>query len=278
MTDPPVRASAFADAWTQVDRTEDPDFFVGVLDATRAGLLERARSAPIEFFAALALEPGQRVLDVGCGTGDFLRLLAPLVAPGDAVGIDLSETMISQARARTATGPGAPNLQFHIGDVHALTFEASSFDRVLATQVLLHVPQPAVALGEMARVLTREGLLAINEIDWNSITIESTDRELARRFSALTCDGLRNGLIVRKLPAMLRELGFQKIQVAPEVAVSWQPDAFHEWFLEPALAHFVRVGGFTIAEAEWLLHDLDDLASQGRYFTARTTYSITAAR
>jgi ubiquinone/menaquinone biosynthesis C-methylase UbiE len=277
MTDNPVRATAFADAWIQVDQTDDPAFFIGVLDATRAGMLERARHSPAKFFDALGLQSGHRVLDVGCGTGDFLRLLAPLVSPGDAVGVDMSETMIAEARARSITSSGAANIAFQIGDVQALTFEAGSFDRVLATQVLLHVPEPAAALSEMTRVLARGGLLAISEIDWNSITIESSDRGLARRFTALACDELRNGLIVRKLPAMLRDLGFRNIHVRPEVAVSWQPDAFHDWFLRPSLAHFVRVGGLTSAEAEWFLHDLDDLDAQGRYFSARTTYGITAA-
>ncbi len=278
MSDDPVRATAFADAWIQVDRTDDPEFFIGVLDATRAGMLERARRSPAEFFAPWALRPGHRVLDVGCGTGDFLGLLAPLVSPGDAVGIDLSETMIAEARERSASGPTAANLAFQIGDVQAMPFERGSFDRVFAAQVLLHVPEPAVALGEMTRVLAGGGLLAITEVDWNSITIESTDREMARRFTALASDGLRNGLIVRKLPSMLRELGFREIQIRPEVAVSWQPDAFHDWFLRPSMSHFVRVGGFTSAEAEWFLQDLDHLATQGRYFSARTTYSFTAAQ
>ena len=62
----------------------------------------------------------------------------------------------------------------------------------------------------MTRVLARGGRLAITEIDWNSISIESTNRELARRFTALACDELRNGLIVRRLPSMLRELGFRR--------------------------------------------------------------------
>lgn len=82
MAQPLVPATAFADAWIQIDRTDNPRFFVNVLDATRALLLERARTSPREFFAPLALGPGLNVLDVGCGTGDFIRLIAPIVSPG----------------------------------------------------------------------------------------------------------------------------------------------------------------------------------------------------
>ena len=74
--EPLVPSTAFADAWIQVDRTENPRFFVNLLDATRARLLERARTSPTDFFAPLALRPGLNVLDVGCGTGDFLRLIS----------------------------------------------------------------------------------------------------------------------------------------------------------------------------------------------------------
>jgi len=65
----PVPSTAFADAWIQVDRTENPDFFVKLLDATRAELLERARLSPAAFFAHLDIRPEHRVLDAGCGTG-----------------------------------------------------------------------------------------------------------------------------------------------------------------------------------------------------------------
>lgn len=276
MDEPLLGAWAFADSWLQVDQTDDPGFFVAVLDETRAGLLERARREPAAFFAPLSLQAGMRVLDVGCGTGDLLRLLAPLVAPGDAVGIDISETMISEALHRH--GGLLPNLDFRVGDALALPFADASFDRVLASQVLLHVPHPEVALSGIVRVLDRCGELSLTEIDWGSISIECTDRELSRRFTALACDGLRNGMIVRDLPAMLRRFGVTEIDMRPEVAVSWEPDAFHTWFVEPSIRHFVRTGTFTIDDAAFFLGDLHDRAQSGRYFSTRTTYTITARR
>ena len=268
MAQPLVPSTAFADAWIQVDRTEDPRFFVNLLDATRARLLERARTSPREFFAPLALRPGLNVLDVGCGTGDSLRLLAPIISPGSAVGVDLSETMIAEARQRSAEN--IDNLSFRVGSVLDLPFPAASFDRVLATQLLLHVSDPAKALVEIKRVLAPLGMASISEIDWGTLVVQSSDNQLGRRFSDLACRELRNGLIIRELPGQLRELGFNHIIILPEVEVTQDPGAFYTWFVEPSLKHFKRIGAFSEAEADAFLADLRDRARRGRGWVAHT--------
>ena len=276
MVQPLVPSTAFADAWIQVDRTENPRFFVNLLDATRIRLLERARTSPREFFAPLALRPGLDVLDVGCGTGDFLRLLAPIVSPGTAVGVDLSETMIAEARQRSAENLG--NLSFRVGSVLELPFPAESFDRVIATQLLLHVPDPQKALLEIRRVLAPSGVVSITEIDWGTLVVQSSDNELGRRFSDLACRELRNGLIIRELPGQLRELGFNHILIAPEVEVAQDLDAFYKWFVEPSLGHFKKIGAFSEAEADAFLSDLNERACRGHYFSSRTCYTILASQ
>jgi SAM-dependent methyltransferase len=276
LAEPLVPSTAFADAWIQVDRTENPRFFVNLLDATRARLLERARTSPEEFFAPLALRPGLKVLDVGCGTGDFLRLLAPIVSPGTAVGVDLNETMIAEACQRSAEN--VDNLSFRVGSVLDLPFPAASFDRILATQLLLHVPDPLKALTEIKRVLAPSGIVSITEIDWGTLVVQSSDSELGRRFSDLACRELRNGLIVRELPGRLRDLGFDDVVIRPEVEVALNLDAFYKWFVEPSLNHFKRIGAFSGAEADALLRDLNERARSGHYFSSRTFYTILAAQ
>ena len=275
MAQPLAPSTAFADAWIQVDQSENPRFFVNLLDATRARLLEQARKSPIQFFAPLSPRSGLNILDVGCGTGDFLRLLAPIVSPGKAVGLDLSATMISEAIHRSAKDVG--NVSFRVGSVLELPFEADTFDRVLATQVLLHIPDPWKALSEMKRVLLASGLICITEIDWGTLVVQSSDNELGHRFSELACKELRNGLIIRELPGKLRELGFQDIVIRPEIEVAQEFDAFHTWFVEPSLKHFKRIGAFSEAEADTLLADLKERASRGSYFSSRTYYTILAS-
>jgi ubiquinone/menaquinone biosynthesis C-methylase UbiE len=276
LVQPLVPATAFADAWIQIDRTENPRFFVNLLDATRARLLERVRQSPELFFAPLALRPGLNVLDVGCGTGDLLRLLAPIVSPGTAVGVDLSETMIAEARQRSAEN--VDNLSFRMGSVLELPFPAGSFDRILATQLLLHVPDSCRALAEMKRVLSPSGVICVSEIDWGTLVVQSSNSELGRRFSELACRELRNGLIIRELPGQLRELGFEHIVIRPEIEVAQDLDAFYTWFVEPSLQHFKRIGAFSEAEADAFLADLKERAHRGRYFSSRTYYTVLASQ
>jgi ubiquinone/menaquinone biosynthesis C-methylase UbiE len=269
-----VPTTNFSESWAQVDNTEDPTFYVNMLDATRAHLLERARRSPTEFYKPLELESGQRVLDAGCGTGDFLRLLAPLIAPGAAVGIDLSQTMIEEAQRRSDSGN--PNVSFQTADVLNLPFEDGSFDRAIADRLLLHVPDLERALEELCRVLAPDGRLSVSEYDWDSMLVECSDRALGRRFTRLVCDQMYNGLIVRELPRQLRALGFNAIEIIPEVRVSQDLDAFCTWLIEPSMRHFARIGAFSREETEYFLEDLNERARTGRYFFSRTFYTIVA--
>src|SRR4051812_16620897 len=82
-----------------VDRAPDPQAFVRFLDGLRPSAAFRAYKN--QTFSALELQPGDAVLDVGCGPGDDIFALAELVgANGRAVGVDRSETMITEARRR----------------------------------------------------------------------------------------------------------------------------------------------------------------------------------
>lgn len=100
--------------------------------------------------AALDARPGQRVLDVGCGTGLNFRRLPP-----GAVGVDPSGGILRVARRRCRS------LAMAAGS--ALPFADASFDRVLSTYVLTTVPDWPRALDEMARVLRPGGRIVITD-------------------------------------------------------------------------------------------------------------------
>jgi ubiquinone/menaquinone biosynthesis C-methylase UbiE len=114
-----------------------------------------AQWAPILCDAA-AVAPGQRVLDVACGTGIVARTAADLVAPdGQVVGLDLNEAMLTVARRVR------PDIEWRQGNAAALPFPDGSFDTVLCQMALMFLPDRLKALREMGRVVRPGGTVAI---------------------------------------------------------------------------------------------------------------------
>ncbi len=99
---------------------------------------------------------GLRWIDVGCGNGAFTELLAERCAPAEIQGIDPSESQLAFARARHGAGVA----HFRQGDAMALPFADDSFDAAAMALVIFFVPDPPVAVAEMARVVRRGGLVA----------------------------------------------------------------------------------------------------------------------
>ncbi len=105
---------------------------------------------------AAKVTTGDRVLDVGCGTGIVARECAHRVgAAGSVSGIDISEEMLAVARRI------APGLDWHLGDAGELPFGDGSFDRVVSQFALMFFPDPELAISEMWRVLRPGGRLAL---------------------------------------------------------------------------------------------------------------------
>ena len=109
--------------------------------------------------ARARLRPGERVLDLGTGTGAVAERVASAVgADGEVVGVDISPEMLALARQRVAAG-GMQNVTFREGRAEALPVEEAGFDAVLASLSLMYVIDRAAAAREIARVLRPGGRL-----------------------------------------------------------------------------------------------------------------------
>lgn len=111
--------------------------------------------------------PGERVLDLACGTGTLARHVAPAVGPGGAVvAVDINPGMLSVARAKPAPGSGGGDrgarIDWMLGSALALAFDDGSFDLVLCQQGLQFFPDRVGALREVRRVLRPGGRIALN--------------------------------------------------------------------------------------------------------------------
>ncbi|HKW59686.1 MAG TPA: methyltransferase domain-containing protein [Candidatus Dormibacteraeota bacterium] len=133
------------------------DFFdrmAPIYDAWAGGQHGRVATRLVDLAAPVQDE---HVLDVGTGTGLVANLVAPRVNPGLVIGIDLSEHMLSIARARKEK-----NVQFLGMAAEHLVFRPGTFDLVTMGESLAYLADPTVALAEAHRVLRSGGRLAVS--------------------------------------------------------------------------------------------------------------------
>lgn len=110
----------------------------------------------------VGLQPGERVLDVACGTGDWTRCAAARVGPqGQVVGLDISPEMSAVARRKDAAEPGSAPIAWREGSADALPLPDAAFDVVCCQLGLMFFPDRVAALAEMRRVLAPGGRLAL---------------------------------------------------------------------------------------------------------------------
>jgi len=112
-----------------------------------------------ELVERAALRPGERVLDVACGTGIVAKLAATRVGPGSVVGIDINPGMLAVA---SAADPDAQSVEWVEASAEALPLVDGSFDVALCQMGLQFFPDRPAALREVGRVLAADGRLLIN--------------------------------------------------------------------------------------------------------------------
>jgi SAM-dependent methyltransferase len=184
-----------------------------------AQLEERTASVNAAFLLP-HLRSGMRVLDIGSGPGTITLGLAEAVAPGEAVGVDIQESMVERARSLAAERRVA-NVRFERADAYELPFPDSSYDAALEHHVLMHLADPVRALREVRRVLRPGCVLALRDPDvatavqWPMTPELERFIELRMRAFALQGTDGRAGRMHRQL---LLDAGFER---AATRAVTW---------------------------------------------------------
>jgi ubiquinone/menaquinone biosynthesis C-methylase UbiE len=152
---------------------------------TGPGMEEEIRIARL----LLGLGPGDGVLDIACGPGNFSRAFATAVGEsGLVVGIDASQTMLERGAADTQR-TGIENLFLIRGDAGALPFVDESFDAVCCFAALHLFADPMKALDEMARILTPGGRIALMTSVQRQLGPRGPLRPLTERLSGMRVFG-----------------------------------------------------------------------------------------
>lgn len=165
---------------------------------------------------AADLAEGERVLDVGCGTGTLALVAAERVgADGRVVGIDPSVEMIAKAREKAAARAhsGAGSVSFELGRIEQLPFEDASFDVVLSTLMFHHLParEQHSGLCEVRRVLVPGGRLVIVDFPGGGPLLH---RLLGHVLHSHRDRETHHGHQLGRVAQLAAELGFEDVEVS----------------------------------------------------------------
>lgn len=265
-----------------VDRHPDVAMLLSAMDETAQW--EATKQLRAWERERLALRPGQRLLDVGCGLGDAgIALSEDLGEAGEVVGIDGSEVMLAEAQRRAA---GAScGTHFRVGDAGALDEPDASFDAVRSERMLQWVPDPARAVAEMARVVRPGGLVCLTDSDWSTLDLDIGDPDLAARVRAtFAVDRDRQTTVGGRLAALAEAAGLvtEAETAATQVWSGWDPDASprpNGW-APPSVtaAVMVAAGELDVDDADRFVATMESAARQGRFHMRLTMHSVVARR
>jgi ubiquinone/menaquinone biosynthesis C-methylase UbiE len=176
----------------------------------------------------LHIQPGEHVLDIGCGTGVVTREVARRVgSAGRVVGLDPSGLMLSVAREIAEREGVANQIDYRVGDIRDLRLEDAIFDVLLAVTVLSHTTGAELAIPGLLRALRPGGRIGIFDLDTTSWIISHPDRELTLRIAALMATIATDGWLARRLPNLLESAGFEDVRVRAFTPLERDPDGFY---------------------------------------------------
>jgi SAM-dependent methyltransferase len=218
--------------------------------------------------ALLNLKSGNRVLEVGCGSGVFLPRLAEKVQPnGQVVGLDHSDALVVEARKSADASQYSDAITVDLGDAYKLPYPSSTFDAAHCERVLMHLADPTAAVREMARVVRPGGVVVAAEPDWAGARFDHPDQE-ALRLVYLRALSMRNVDVGLTLNRRFAECGLVNRRFAPVIAAfdNFSSARMFGLKMEPAVDTLVEEGALSEARLRAVIPTLEQASSDGTYY------------
>ena len=223
------------------------------------------------YLGLLDIAPGERVLDVGCGSGAVTRELARRVGSGGlAIGVDPSPALLAVARELAREAGVGGRVQFREGNALRLPFPDRSFDAVVCVTVLSHVPNGEAAIPELVRVLRSGGRLGVFDFDTDMTAFTHPDRALTRRIVAAASDATAvNGWLARRLPLLFQRAGVVDVRARGFFPIETHLQSFYANMAERCVEVAVKTGAITEFEGRAWLDGFREQGAQGPIVAGR---------
>ena len=226
-----------------------------------------------DYLGRVPIRAGDRLLDLGCGTGAIARHLAARPDfTGQVIGVDHSAAFLARARALAAQ-EGAGGIVFEEGDAHATALPDAAFDGVVLHTLLSHVRDPRAVVAEAARVVRPGGWVVIFDGDYAGLVFD--DPEGAVPFAAHVATLCAQPRVMRDLAATLTDTGLFLEEVRPYAYAEVGRGGYLLGLLERLSALLIRAGD---TEASARVDRLRAHNEAGHFFAAVTYYAYIAHR
>lgn len=232
------------------------------------------------FLRFVPVEPGARVLEVGCGTGVVVRDLAALVGRrGEVVGIDPSRLLLAHARHLCREAAHRSRIALRLANGARLPFGENRFDAALAITVILHVADPLRVVREMARVTRPGGRVGLQDQDFGAVALTHPDRVLTERIMHGVAEHLypepHSG---RRLPGLLRRAGLEAVRLLTGVYQDTTLEPWTKTFLERRAERALRFGIVDEATAARWLAGFTEVVAEGAFVMTLNYYGAVGTK
>jgi ubiquinone/menaquinone biosynthesis C-methylase UbiE len=227
-----------------------------------------------ESFRIVAAAKPELMLDAGCGAGNDLCALAPLLPPSSRIaGLDASAALLSTAAERTVSHRDRCFLVR--GDLTHIPCRSGVFDACRIDRVLQHIPEPELVIRELARVLEPGGTLVAFDNDWDTLSIGMGDTKVAGRLTRFWSDSFASGRIGRDLAGIFHRAGLADIHTEQKTLTLTDLALAEKVFDIPALlGRMMQAGIFGDGDIAAIKTDLSHRAEAGTFTSGYTGYLV----
>jgi SAM-dependent methyltransferase len=230
-------------------------------------------------------QPGERVVDLGCGTGDALAMIGGR-GHGELVGIDVSAAALRTAARTLADLPGGAWLLVQADLADPVPLVDASLDGAVCHNVLECLAEPAALLEEAARVLRPGGRLVLSHTDYDTLVFASEDQALTRRLVHTYNDTQQewmaavDGTIGRRLPDLVGRspLRLDAVEVNAVLSRRWAPGELGYGYAHNLVGALTRARAADPGELAAWLAGLARLAERDAFLFSLNDYAVVATR